>query len=107
VTWQRQNPANFSMSVASGGPTVVALAENFAPGWRLDGGAGAEHVTLQGWMNGWRLPAGATATATYGPAKVSRYALYLLPVAVAAALGWMWFWRRRRLRRPVRDGVAT
>jgi len=97
VRWSRQNPANFTVEVTSEGPAVVALAENAAPGWVIRGraAAGARHMTLQGWMNGWLLPAGGSATLVYAPARISRYALFFAPLAVAAALGWMHPGRRR------------
>ena len=91
VRWSRQNPANYSVDVTSDSPVVLALAETAAPGWMIQGAgaAGGERVTLQGWMNGWRLPAGASGTLVYAPARISRGALYSLPVAVLVAFWWL------------------
>lgn len=110
LDWSRRNPATFTADVTSEGPAVLALAENAAPGWSIRGKAatGAERVTLQGWMNGWRLPTGGPATLVYAPASISRAALYLLPVAAVAAAGWTvaapwagrWLRRRAWLWRP-------
>jgi len=111
IRWDRQNPATFTADVTSPGPTVLALAEGAAPGWAISGDAadGARKVTLQGWMTGWHLPAGGSATLAYAPARYSRLALYLLPVSALAGLGWIWLgvavdqpgrlvWRRFRDR---------
>ncbi|UQU62417.1 hypothetical protein COUCH_25705 [Couchioplanes caeruleus] len=93
VDWQRHNPTQFSGTVTSAGRTTVALAENAAPGWMLTGVDGARKVTLQGWMSGWALPSGGTVTLRYAPAKVARYALYVLPLAVAGAVAFMYLVR--------------
>ena len=104
LTWSRVDPTRYP--VATGGPaTVLTLRETAAPGWQAQGlaaGGTATHVTVQGWANAWLLPAGAHAgSLVYAPARLSRYALLLLPVSVAAAVAWMvgarW-WRRRRER---------
>ncbi|WP_305789449.1 hypothetical protein [Symbioplanes lichenis] len=86
VAWDKNNPTQYSGTVTSAGPTAVALAENAAPGWILTGIDGAEKVTLQGYMNGWLLPAGGDFTMRYTPAKLSRYALYIFPVTIVASL---------------------
>ncbi|RZU54392.1 arabinofuranan 3-O-arabinosyltransferase [Krasilnikovia cinnamomea] len=93
VDYSRQNPAQFTAAVTASGNTAVGLAENAAPGWLLTGVEGARKVTLQGWMNGWLLPDGGTVTMRYTPAKISRYALYLLPVAVVASMIFMYVFR--------------
>lgn len=93
VDWQQSNPAHFTGTVVASGRTAVALAESAAPGWALSGVDGARKVTLQGWMSGWLLPSGGDVTIRYAPARIARYAYYLLPVAVAAALLFMWLTR--------------
>jgi arabinofuranan 3-O-arabinosyltransferase len=80
--WERENPAHFSGTVTASGPAVLAMAESAAPGWTLTGVPGAKKVTLQGWMSGWQLPAGGDFAIRYGPARIARYAFYLLPVTV-------------------------
>lgn len=107
--WKRHNPAQFAATITATGPATVALAENAAPGWLLTGVEGARKVTLQGWMGGWALPEGGTVTLRYTPARISRYALYLLPGMVLAALFFMYavrlppgrpgIWSRRHRRR--------
>ena len=96
VRWERRSPAEFTATVDAAGPATVALAENAAPGWQLTGVDGATKVTLQGWMAGWTLPRGGELTLRYAPARPARYALYLLPAAVLAALLTMYLTRRRR-----------
>ncbi|MEU7907597.1 hypothetical protein [Actinoplanes sp. NPDC049118] len=93
VDYSKQNPTQFTGTVTTSGPTAVALAESAAPGWMLTGVEGARKVTLQGWMNGWLLPEGGTVTMRYAPARISRYAFYLLPVTVAASLMFMYAFR--------------
>ncbi|GAA2487741.1 hypothetical protein [Winogradskya humida] len=110
VDWKRLNPTQFNGTVASSTPTLVALAENTAPGWMLTGVPGAEKVAVQGWMTGWKLPAGGgTFQMRYAPAKIARYAYYLLPVGVVGSLAFMYLvslpaghpgtWRMRHRRR--------
>ncbi len=93
VDWRKDNPTQFAGTVVSSGPTAVALAENAAPGWILTGIDGAEKVTLQGYMNGWLLPAGGEFTMRYTPARISRYALYAFPVTIVASLAFMYLTR--------------
>jgi arabinofuranan 3-O-arabinosyltransferase len=88
--WKRQNPAHFSGTVTTPGPTVLAMTESAAPGWALTGIAGANKVTLQGWMGGWELPAGGDFSIRYGPSQVSRYMFYLLPVTVVLSVVFMY-----------------
>ncbi|AGL14297.1 hypothetical protein [Actinoplanes sp. N902-109] len=105
VDWERHNPTQYSATVTSSGPTTLGMAENVAPGWLMTGIPGAEKVTIQGYMNAWKLPAGGTATIRYAPARVARYAYYLLPVSVLGSLAYMYVFRqpgrhrRRFLRR--------
>ena len=104
-TWSRVDPTRYKSST-SGAATILSLQETSAPGWQIQGlptGVTAPHVTVEGWANGWQLPAGTLdVSLVYAPAKISRYALLMLPVAVLLAvlsiLGGRW-WRRRRARR--------
>lgn len=111
VRWVRHDPTRYTATVTATGATTVALAENAAPGWQLTGVDGAERVTLQGWMGGWSLPQGGELTLRYTPARLSRYALHLLPVTVLGAAVFLyvtrlppgrpadWVVRHRRRRR--------
>jgi arabinofuranan 3-O-arabinosyltransferase len=104
LAWSRTDPTRYPVSVA-GGATVLALRETAAPGWQAQGlvpGASATHVTVEGWANGWILPAGThVGTLVYAPARVAHIALVVLPLGVAAALALMAVgrWRRRRRER--------
>ena len=106
LRWQRDNPTRFPVSV-SGPTTVLSLSETYAPGWQLQGlPAGtprAEHLQVQGWANGWALPAGdIDAVLAYGPSRIARYALLAFPAGLFLALLYplfAWWWRRRRVRR--------
>jgi arabinofuranan 3-O-arabinosyltransferase len=105
VTYDRLNPANFTLSGSGAGTGrdtggVLALTETYAPGWRRVG-ADAAHASVQGWMNAWPLEEGATegSTAlTYAPARRARLALYLFPFAAALGAGSI-AWSLRRSRR--------
>jgi arabinofuranan 3-O-arabinosyltransferase len=101
AAWSRSNAADFPVEVTGTGPAMLALVEGAAPGWALQGKDAAKgtHLTLQGWLNGWRLTGPVTGTLAYQPAHLSRYALYLLPVTVVAAAFWTWRQARRRRRR--------
>lgn len=90
VQWHRANPTRFTGTVTATGHTVVALAESAAPGWQLTGVDGARPVTLQGWMNGWLLPAGGPIELRYAPARIARWAYYLLPASVVAAMAFLY-----------------
>jgi arabinofuranan 3-O-arabinosyltransferase len=115
LEWQRDNPTRFPVSV-SGPTTVLSLSETYAPGWQLQGmpvgSPKPEHLQVQGWANGWTLPAGDIDGAlAYGPSRISRYALLAFPVALVLALLYplfAWWWRRRRVRMvAAREGAAT
>jgi len=98
VTWQKENPANFTVEVPDPQGSYLAFAENAAPGWQVLGeDGGAEPVTLQGYMNGWKITGPVDATLVYTPSRISRFCLYLLPIGVLAALLWMWHRRRCRI----------
>ncbi|MFI5495096.1 hypothetical protein [Actinoplanes sp. NPDC051859] len=90
VDYKKVNPTQFTGTVTSSGKAAVALAENAAPGWVMTGAQGAQKVTLQGWMNGWLLPEGGEVAVRYTPARLARYALYLLPTGVVASLIFMY-----------------
>jgi arabinofuranan 3-O-arabinosyltransferase len=98
VVWHKENPANFTVKVPDPQGSYLAFAENAAPGWQVMGEKGdAEPVTLQGWMNGWKIAGPVDATLVYTPSRVSRLCLYLLPIGVLASLLWMWHRRRCRI----------
>ncbi|MCA2213954.1 hypothetical protein [Jidongwangia harbinensis] len=93
VDWAKRNPTQFGGTVTTGGRTAIGLAESAAPGWELTGVEGAHKVTLQGWMSGWIVPGPGEFEVRYTPARIARYALYLLPVGTVAALVLMYLTR--------------
>ena len=109
VTWTRQDPAHFAVDVAApaSAGAVVALTETAAPGWQLPRAAG-QRIVVQGWMNAWPLDGAVKGTIAYGPARISRLALYTLPpmllLAVFYVLVTRWWHRRRQ---PVREARAA
>jgi arabinofuranan 3-O-arabinosyltransferase len=103
VTWSRENPTRYPVTT-TGAPTTVVLRESYAPGWQLQPTASSgEHIAVQGWANAWRVPADGSGTVVYAPARIARYALLSLPIAVVLALVSMvvgrWWYRRRQRRR--------
>ena len=57
------SPAQRTLAVGAGSPTYLQVAQNFNPGWaaELDGRA-LTPVRLDGWQQGWLVPAGAAGT---------------------------------------------
>lgn len=104
--WKQTSPVSFSVKGVTG-PGMLSLTETFAPGWTFPAAKGG-HVASGGWMNGWQLkPGDVSGTISYAPAKTSRYALMLLPVAALAALVWTWFSVRRSRRALARGAVSS
>lgn len=74
---------------------VVGLTQNTNPGWTaaLPGGARVDPVVVDGWRQGWQVPAGvSTIDVRYGPDTAYRVALgagamLLVALAVGAVLG--------------------
>lgn len=80
--------------VDSGSPSVVALRQNVNAGWQaqLPDGSEAAAVTVDGWQQGWRVPAGVgSLDLRYAPDRTYRLALLggallLLGLMIGAAL---------------------
>jgi arabinofuranan 3-O-arabinosyltransferase len=77
--------------VAAGGDGYLALTEGFNPGWRATvGGRPLTPIRLDGWRQGWLLPAGGEAVVDlrYAPDRWHRAGLLagLLALLVLAAL---------------------
>ena len=92
LTW---TPAHRTLTVAAGPAAYLQVAQNFNPGWiaTLDGRP-LSPVRLDGWQQGWLVPAGAagTVTMTFTPDHLYRAALLfgvllLLLLAVLATVG--------------------
>jgi arabinofuranan 3-O-arabinosyltransferase len=87
------------IEVAAGPATVLSIAENFNAGWdaRFQG-ASLPSVRLDGWHQGWVIPAGdaGTVTLTFHPSRTFAIALrvWVLGIGYLALAGW--FVARRR-----------
>ncbi|KAB2807535.1 DUF3367 domain-containing protein [Pimelobacter simplex] len=108
---ERWDDTRRAVSVGSGPEALLAVPENFNPGWvaELDGKE-LTPIRVDGWQQGWLLPAGS------GPAQVElRYAPertydVVLPLGLAVSggvllagavcLGWLLLTRRRRAPLP-------
>ncbi|WP_030681734.1 DUF3367 domain-containing protein [Streptomyces cellulosae] len=92
-------------TVGSGAASYMTTYENYNDGWRatLDGKE-LTPVRLDGWQQGWRIPAGAGGTVklSYEPATTYDAGLIGSAVALAALLG-LALWRRNA---PNPDGAA-
>ena len=94
------------VSVGAGGEAVLRVAENTNPGWRATlAGRPLETLVLDGWQQGYRVPAGAGGRVVidFTPDRIYHAGLWagaalalLLVVGTSAAV-----WRARR--RPVLD----
>jgi arabinofuranan 3-O-arabinosyltransferase len=85
------------MTVGSGTASYLTTYENFNDGWRATlNGKELTPVRLDGWQQGWRIPAGAGGTVklSYEPATTYDIALIGSGVGIAALLG-LAVWRRR------------
>ncbi|WP_426574113.1 alpha-(1-_3)-arabinofuranosyltransferase domain-containing protein [Aquihabitans sp. McL0605] len=84
--WGREDR---TIRVAAGGDAIVATTENFNDGWEatLDGQA-LTPIRVDGWRQGWRVPAGSAATIhlRYRPGTSQRLGLVLGLVALLALL---------------------
>lgn len=71
-------PEQRRLDIGSGGAAFLTVAENFNRGWRatLDGHE-LEPVRMDGWSQGWRVPAGTAGTVrlTFGPGRLYRAGL--------------------------------
>ncbi|NEE10547.1 DUF3367 domain-containing protein [Streptomyces sp. SID7499] len=86
-----------AVTVGSGAASYLTTYENFNDGWKatLDGKE-LTPVRLDGWQQGWRVPAGAggSVTLTYEPATTYDAALIGSSAGIAVLLG-LALWRRR------------
>ncbi|QXJ21931.1 DUF3367 domain-containing protein [Actinomadura graeca] len=70
VEVRRWGPGTRELGVDAAGPSFLVVNENFNAGWRATvGGTRLRAVRLDGWKQGWVVPAGTKGTVrlTYGP----------------------------------------
>ncbi|MGW7222715.1 alpha-(1-_3)-arabinofuranosyltransferase domain-containing protein [Streptomyces sp. NPDC054826] len=86
-----------TVTVGSGAASYLTTYENYNKGWTatLDGEE-LTPVRLDGWQQGWRIPAGAggTVTLSYGPATTYDAALIGSGAGIVLLIGLV-LWRRR------------
>jgi arabinofuranan 3-O-arabinosyltransferase len=85
------------MTVGSGTASYLTTYENFNDGWRATlNGKELTPVRLDGWQQGWRVPAGAGGTVklSYEPATTYDIGLIGSGAGIAVLLG-LAVWRRR------------
>ncbi|MGW5633585.1 alpha-(1-_3)-arabinofuranosyltransferase domain-containing protein [Streptomyces sp. NPDC003832] len=90
------------LTVGSGAASYLTTYENFNDGWRAElNGEELTPVRLDGWQQGWRIPAGegGTVKLSYEPAVTYEAGLIGSGVGLAALAG-LALWRRRE---PSRD----
>ncbi|GAA4050155.1 DUF3367 domain-containing protein [Streptomyces shaanxiensis] len=86
-----------AVTVGSGAASYLTMYENFNDGWRATlNGEELTPVRLDGWQQGWRIPAGAGGTVelSYEPAVTYEGGLIGSAVALALLAGLV-LWRRR------------
>jgi arabinofuranan 3-O-arabinosyltransferase len=110
VTFSRSGPTTYVGHVAeSASPFVLQLAESYAPGWELSGlpaSRSAQHIELDGYANGWLVPAGPAFgfEIRYGPDAWYAVTRSLSLFALAIAIGFVAL--RRRVAPVVQLAVA-
>ncbi|MFE7166108.1 alpha-(1-_3)-arabinofuranosyltransferase family protein [Streptomyces sp. NPDC057616] len=85
------------VTVGSGAATYLTTYENYNDGWKATlGGKELTPVRLDGWQQGWRVPAGAGGTVklSYEPATTYEAGLIGGAVGLAVLVGLV-VWRRR------------
>jgi arabinofuranan 3-O-arabinosyltransferase len=89
------------LAVAAPRQSFLVVDQNFNAGWQASvGGKVLQPVQLDGWKQGWLLPAGTRGlvTLSYRPQSLYRVSVVggLIALAVIAVLGFVPLWRRRR-----------
>ncbi|MFD5012397.1 alpha-(1-_3)-arabinofuranosyltransferase domain-containing protein [Streptomyces chartreusis] len=86
-----------AVTVGSGAASYLTMYENFNDGWHATlNGKELTPVRLDGWQQGWRIPAGAGGTVELSYEPAVAYEAGLIGGAVGVALlGGLVLWRRR------------
>jgi arabinofuranan 3-O-arabinosyltransferase len=93
ISYRRISPDELRVHVRGAkAPFLLVAAETFAPGWRLERtgvtDANVEHIRVNGYANGWRVPwrGSYELTVTYGPERLAQLARRIDLVAVPLGL---------------------
>ena len=87
VTVKGFSGVNREISIGPGSASYVALASNFNPGWSASlNGNQLRSVRIDGWQQGWEVPAGhgGTIDVTFGPDHIYRITIFLGLLLLAA-----------------------
>jgi arabinofuranan 3-O-arabinosyltransferase len=106
ISYRRVSPYEFRAHVVNARrPFLLVAAETYAPGWRVEakgrGSDGVEHLRVNGYANGWRIPWEGTydLTISYAPERLARLAgladLFLVPLSLMLFVGGR-IWTGRR-----------
>jgi len=86
---QRWASTSRDVAIGPGAPAILATTENFNAGWQASfGGQRLQAVRIDGWRQGWLVPAGSGGTVhlSYGPGTAYRFGLLLGAAAVLQLL---------------------
>lgn len=95
-TW---NDTARTVDVSAGPTTILAVSENFNPGWRATfAGETLTPLRLDGWRQAWIVPAGAEGTVTmdFAPTRWFRWGLWAWAGGFTTLAGAAWLSTRRR-----------
>jgi arabinofuranan 3-O-arabinosyltransferase len=107
VTVERDGAESRTVRVAPGDAGYLALTEGYNAGWRaIADGRELRPVRLDGWRQGWALPAGGTTAVelTFTPGRTHRLGLLLGLLAALALVPLALVGPRRRARAPEPEG---
>ena len=88
-----------TLTAGSGPTTILAISENFNPGWHaMFRGVALPTLRLDGWRQGWLIPAGEAGEIrlSFGPTSTFRIAIVVWIVAFVLFVGLAWAFARRR-----------
>ncbi|GAA2075620.1 alpha-(1-_3)-arabinofuranosyltransferase [Aeromicrobium tamlense] len=101
VRAEEQSPGRIVASLSGGDDAVIALTQGANAGWRATTADGdeLEPVTIDGWRQGFRVPAAVSGDVVidFAPSTAHRWGLATAPVALLLLLGALVATRRRRL----------
>ncbi len=93
ITFERQKPGYYKVGVGeSKGDYYLILNQAFNEGWRVTGATPKEHLTVNGFANGWLMPAGGATELIIEFGNVSPFrfgaTISILSLIVVLSVGW-------------------